>query len=215
MKYTLLLLALLSLSSALVAQQQPSPAEARLRDALKKLSVRVTTAESALATAQAAQAAAEAENKDLAAKLEASGKEVKNLKAELSASKAAADKASKEQQAKLEAQQKEIARLNESLAKWKEGYGKLADIAKATEAKRAELETKSIQLQRKVEDREDKNRELFKLGSEILDRYKNFGLGTALLAREPFTGITRVRLQELVQDYGDKLADQKARPAKP
>lgn len=197
------------------AQQQPSPVEARLRDALKKLSARVTTAENAAATAQAAQLAAEAQNKELTAKLEASVKEAGDLKIARAADKAAAEKNSAEQAARIAAQAQEIARLNESLAKWKEGYGKLTELAKATEAKRAELDTKAIVLQRKVEDREDKNRELFKIGNEILDRYKNFGLGAALSAREPFTGITRVKLQTQVQDYADKLVDQKVKSGKP
>ena len=52
----------------------------------------------------------------------------------------------------------------------------------------------------------------YKTGSEILSRYENFGLGEAIVAREPFVGITRVKLQNLIQEYGDKLADQKIKP---
>ena len=211
MKHLLLALFLPTLG---FAQQPSSPVEARLRDALKKLTTRVTNAESALANAQVAQAAAETQNKELSAKLEASVKEMGELKVAKAADRAAAEKNRAEQAAKIAAQQQEIARLTESLAKWKEGYGKLTDLSRATEAKRAELDTKVIALQRKVDDRENKNRELFKLGNEILDRYRNFGLGTALTAREPFTGITRVKLQTLVQDYADKLADQKVKPEK-
>jgi hypothetical protein len=60
-----------------------------------------------------------------------------------------------------------------------------------------------------VADRETKNLELFKTGNEILDRYEKFSLGDALGAKEPFIGITRVKLQEFVQDYKDKLTAQK------
>lgn len=210
-----LLFALLLPVLGLAQQPQPSPAEARLRDALKKLTLRVTTAENSLATAQAAQMAAEALNKDLTTKLEASTKEAAELKSGRAADKTAAEKAIAEQATTIAAQQQEIARLNESLARWKEGYGKLTALAKATEARRAELDTQVIVLQRKVEDREEKNRTLYKLGNEVLDRYQNFGLGSALAAREPFTGITRVKLQTQVQDYADKLADQKVKPGKP
>jgi hypothetical protein len=45
-----------------------------------------------------------------------------------------------------------------------------------------------------------------------LTRYEKFGLGQALSAREPFTGITRVKLESQVQDYEDKIADQKVKP---
>jgi hypothetical protein len=50
--------------------------------------------------------------------------------------------------------------------------------------------------------------ELYKLGNEILTRYEKFGLGEALQAKEPFVGVSRVKLQALVQDYKDKLLDQ-------
>jgi hypothetical protein len=42
---------------------------------------------------------------------------------------------------------------------------------------------------------------------EILDRYEKFGLGDAILAREPFTAAKRVKFQNLVQDLSDKLTD--------
>ena len=45
------------------------------------------------------------------------------------------------------------------------------------------------------------------MGKEILDRYENFAFGKALLAREPFTGLAKVRLEEQVQDYKDQLTD--------
>ena len=73
------------------------------------------------------------------------------------------------------------------------------------------LAGESIVLKRKLEDRERKNAELFKLGNEILTRYEKFGLGDALAAREPFTGLARVKLENLVQDYQDKIADQKVK----
>ena len=36
--------------------------------------------------------------------------------------------------------------------------------------------------------------------------------GEALTAREPFVGVTRVKFENLIQDYQDKLADQKIKP---
>ena len=49
---------------------------------------------------------------------------------------------------------------------------------------------------------------MFRLANEVLDRYAQFGLGTAISAREPFVGITKVKFQNLVQDYQTKLTDQ-------
>jgi hypothetical protein len=42
---------------------------------------------------------------------------------------------------------------------------------------------------------------------EILDRYEKFGLGDAILAREPFTAAQRVKFQTLTQDFANDLTD--------
>jgi chromosome segregation ATPase len=92
---------------------------------------------------------------------------------------------------------------------WTTGYNQYVQFANKTEAERAKLAVQVIMLQRVVEDRERKNLTLFTTGNEILDRYEKFSLGDALSAKEPFVGITRVKLQEFVQDYKDKLTAQK------
>ena len=43
-------------------------------------------------------------------------------------------------------------------------------------------------------------------------RLENFSYGTALAAREPFVGATRVKLENEVQGYKDKLLDPKLKP---
>ncbi|HUB66668.1 MAG TPA: hypothetical protein VL981_04205 [Candidatus Methylacidiphilales bacterium] len=91
---------------------------------------------------------------------------------------------------------------------WKEGYYQYVQLAQTTEAARRQLAQQDAGLQRLVDDRERKNFALYKVGSEILTRYEQFSLGDALAAKEPFTGIYRVKLETLVQDYKDKLLDQ-------
>ena len=59
-----------------------------------------------------------------------------------------------------------------------------------------------------MDDRELKNLELYKTGREILTRYEKFGLGDAIGAKEPFVGLSRVKLENLVQDYKSKLLNQ-------
>jgi hypothetical protein len=92
---------------------------------------------------------------------------------------------------------------------WTTGYDQYVDFSTKTESERAKLAVQVITLQRVVADRETKNLELFKAGNDILDRYEKFSLGDALSAKEPFIGITRVKLDEFVQDYKDKLSVQK------
>jgi hypothetical protein len=187
---------------------QPASAETRLREMLRNTILQLRAAETERAALQAAQAESAAKEKALTEQVEA-------LTKQSAADKDAADKAITDLKAKVADQDTQITQLKDALEKWKEGYAKAADIANAKEAERAKLASQVILLDRKVADRETKNAELFRIGSEILRRYERFGLGDALAAREPFVGIARVKLENQVQDYQDKLLDQKIKPGQP
>jgi chromosome segregation ATPase len=98
---------------------------------------------------------------------------------------------------------------------WKTGYDQYVQFANQTEAAREKLAAQAIMLQRLVDDRERKNLDLYNTAQEILTRYEQYGLGEALLAKEPFIGVTKVKLQELVQDYKDKLLSEKIKIGEP
>jgi hypothetical protein len=197
---------LLTLVGAGLARAEGADAnEAKLRDALKNATLQLRSAETERATLQTAQAALTEEKKTLEAKFE-------TLRKETIAERAANDKALAALKAETAAQSAEIAKLKEALEK-SDGTGKqAAALAAAKEADRAKLAADIIVLQRKVEDRETKNLALFKTANEILTRYEKFSLGEALAAREPFVGTTRAKLETLVQEYQDKLLEQRAKP---
>lgn len=176
--------------------------DARLRETLRSLTLRLRSAETERNNLLTEKAQFEQEKKALTEKINALTKQ------------AAADKETiATLTTKSGDQEKQLGETKEALDKWKAGYDQIAAAGKKSEAERAQLADESIILKRTVTDRETKNAELFKLGNEILRRYEKFGLGEALSAREPFTGITRVKLENLVQDYQDKLADAKVKPA--
>ena len=79
----------------------------------------------------------------------------------------------------------------------------------AAEAEQAKLASRIIVLQRQLDTAITRNLALFKLGNEILTRYEHFGLGDALAAKEPFTQNARVKLENFVQEYQDKLGEQR------
>ena len=112
--------------------------------------------------------------------------------------------------AKLTDQETSMAKLKETLEKLQQAYRNGEEVARAKEAERAKMAADLILLQRRTADLQTKNSALFKLGGEILTRYEKFSLGEALSAKEPFVGITRVKLENLVQDYQDKLIEQRA-----
>lgn len=172
----------------------PSAVDQRLREALKNTMLQLRTAETERANLQAAQAENELKNKELSAKVEALTKQ------STAAEKTAANQAG------------EITRLKEALAKWETAYNEAVNLAQQTESQRQKSAADVIALRRQVADQQTKNAEMFRLANEILKRYENFGLGRALTAKEPFVGITRVKLENLMQDYGDAIADQKIKP---
>ena len=201
--FALLLLTLVA-SSSLLAADKMSPAEQKMRETIRNTMVQLRDANTKLATAQAAQADDEEKIKDLQGQLDA-------LTKKTTAQKKSDDQTIDDLKTKLMNDDLQINHLTESLARWKLGYAKLADYAKATEAKRADLASKIIQMDRLIAEQKAKNAEMYRLGMEVLDRYAKFGLGTAIMAREPFVGITKVKFETLLQDYQNKLTDQTIR----
>ena len=171
--------------------------DARVKQMLQTLTGRLRAAETERNTLLSDKAQLEQEKKTLTGKVDALNKQVAEDKAKLDT---------------LDAKQKELDDTKESLAKWKAAYEQIQTAARKSDAERSKLASESILLKRRVDDRERKNLELFKTANEILTRYEKFGLGEALSAKEPFTGITRLKLENQVQDYQDKIADERVKP---
>lgn len=204
MRTRFLILAAALLGLPLTAQEDPAAMEAKLRESLRgtMLQLRTTEAERARLDAEltALKAQSERQIKDLTAKLEES------LKAADEDQALAAKKITGLEQ-KLAAEQARTTAFAASLEKWKASYHQIVDIARAKDAERLRLLDKSLRLEHTVADRERRNLELYQTAKEILERYENFAFGKALLAREPFTGLAKVKLEEQVQDYKDQLTD--------
>jgi chromosome segregation ATPase len=196
------------------AQDAPESAESRLRDALRTTMLQLRDAQNQVATAQATQAQSDKDNADLKAKVDALNAQVAALTKQAADDKAAADKSIADLKSQNADQATQIGKLNDALAAWEKDDKQYQQIAKDKEAARAQLAGQVLVLQRTIDDREMKNVQLYDLANEILTRYEKYGLGEALLAKEPFVGITRVQLQELVQDYRDKISDQRVSPGK-
>jgi len=207
MKITFRILALAvitAFSSPLIAADKVNPVEQKMRETIRSTMIQLRDANAKLATAQSAQAEAEDKIKELQGKLE-------ELSKKTDSERKTANETIDDLKTKLATQDLQVAHLSESLGKWKYGYAKMAEYAKQTEAKRADLASKIIILDRRIADQQIKNAEMYRLGNEVLDRYAQFGLGTAISAREPFVGITKVKFQNLVQDYQTKMTQQTVR----
>lgn len=207
----LLIMGLLFLgANTLLASEKKgvNPAEQKMRETIRNTMIQLRDANTKLASSQAAQVEAEEKVKELQNQLD-------ELTKKSSLEKKTANETIDDLKNKLASSELQVNHLSESLSKWKLGYAKLAEYAKATEGKRGEYASKCIILERKIADQQLKNAEMYRLGNEVLDRYAQFSLGTAIAAREPFVGITRVKFQNLIQEYQNKLSDQTIRHESP
>ena len=186
--------------------------EARMKQQLIATTQQLKALQQEKATIQSAQTVLETTNKTLDKQVKDQAKRLEELAAEMKKEKESAKTREDEQIARITRLDGELAKFKVSLDKWQAAHATIADIAKKKEAERAKFSAKAADLERKVADLRAKNSELYKVGSEILARYEKFGLGEALAAREPFTGNARVKLQNIVQDYNDKLLNQTAKP---
>jgi chromosome segregation ATPase len=194
---------------------QQATVESRLRDALRNTMLQLRDAQGQVATLQATQAQSDKDNADLKAKIDALNTQVATLTKQSANDRAVSDQVIADLKTQVARQADEIKRVNEALTEWKAAYNQVSQLAEAKEKARADFALQAALSQRTVEDRERKNLALYQLGNEILVRYEKFSLGEALGAKEPFAGLTRVKLQELVQDYKDKLLDQTAISGQP
>jgi chromosome segregation ATPase len=165
--------------------------ETKLRETLRNTMLQLRTAQNDRAALQASQAENDAKLKKLTSQVE-----------NLTKRATEAEKASAEQQAQL-------AKFKEAVQQWEGAYKQAVDLANTKETALAKLAGEVSDLQHRVADQQTRNAALFRTANEILTRYERFGLGEALAAKEPFVGVTRVKLENLVQDYEDKLADEK------
>jgi chaperonin cofactor prefoldin len=80
-------------------------------------------------------------------------------------------------------------------------YRELAQTLKEVETERDSLRTTQNAKDRELTACVDKNAQLYLLGNEVLDRMDNQGVWSAIKDKEPFTKISRTRLENLIDDY--------------
>ncbi len=82
------------------------------------------------------------------------------------------------------------------------------DLAQ-TQAQRTQAESALATRGQQVASCEDKNIKLYQHGRDLIAQCTDKSASAALLRIEPFTGIARVRLENLLEEYRDKLDAQK------
>ncbi|AHF89894.1 hypothetical protein OPIT5_06310 [Opitutaceae bacterium TAV5] len=196
----------LCLSGVALAQQPADAAaqtELRLREALRATTLQLRSAQTDLAALQLVKDEIEKER-------DAFKKELAAVKKQAEADRAAAEKTAEALNKQIGEKDTKIAELTATGAQWKKTAEDTNALALKLDAERNRLEAVSAEWERRAADRETRNVALVRLSQEILTRLERFGLGDALTAREPFVRTKRVELQTLVQDYADRITDNKA-----
>jgi chromosome segregation ATPase len=160
----------------------------------------------------------QAENADLAAQKSAVEKQadekLKAAAAELDSSR----KASKSAQAALHGQ------LDAAAAAQAELTRKLAEANQQIAAQTSQQQAAAEQLKRTQQELdaskasnlscETKNTQLYQYSRELMTRYQQKGVWAALAQKEPVTGIKEVGIENVLQEYQQKLDTQRVKPAK-
>jgi chromosome segregation ATPase len=191
-----------------------SDGEARLRDQLKKVIVQLREAQDEASALQAKQAAVDKQTQDFTAQIDALKQQLAGAKGQ-SAGALDAKKSLDAAETRAKAAEGQLAQLQTTLTKWQDAYKQAADVARTRDADAKSLAATNAGLQDQATRCVAKNVALYKTASEILDRYAHIGWDDVLEQKEIFTQHARVELENQVQDYDDKLRDQKLSPAAP
>jgi len=181
--------------------QAQADAEQRLRDALRQTTLQLRQLQDENAELRAKQQAAE---QQLAAKPKATAAD---------AQLAGARRALEAKTAAAATLQQQLDDAQKALAEWQQARQQAVDLARKRDADATRYQALYEQDEARAHSCEQKNAQLYTLGNELLEHYRNKGLWDTLRDDEPFTGVHRVQLEKLAQDYHDKLLDQQVQPA--
>jgi chromosome segregation ATPase len=113
----------------------------------------------------------------------------------------------------LEAAKSEKDALAAKLAETEKQRAETLAKLRETETERRRLEALGARQKETIVVCQGNNAKLYQYGAELLDQYNRKSCGDALLQFEPVTGIKRVEIENLVEDYRERLDEQKLPPA--
>lgn len=97
-------------------------------------------------------------------------------------------------------------RMQELITKFRETAQTLKDVETERSAFKQSLASRDAELNQCVE----RNVALYKLNGEVIARLENHGVWSRVASAEPFTRIKRTQLENLIEDYKYRAAEQQA-----
>ena len=183
----------------------PSPQQALLKaqGLLKQLAQQKTSVEVDLAKARAETAAKDQAVNALQADLKDKQQEIVAAQAGLTG----ATQKNTNLESDLTRTKERLAKTEQTLREVVAKYKDKATTLRTTERAKEDLETNLTKTAAELKDSEQKNLALYTLNQQILARYEQKSTWDVLLQKEPLTGIKRVEVETLLQEYSGKNAD--------
>lgn len=185
------ILAVLSVVAVSATHAQAQSETDRLREALRTATTQARALEDQRTALQAKITQVEHDNAALKAQRDAAKAEVRQVK--------------KDYREAVTQFNERLEERNQTLEKWKEAYAEAATVARTKDAERAQFEAEANATKVSLKACTAKNQQLVKVGRELLHHYETVTLGDALLAQEPLIGIRRTQVQNLLQDYAERV----------
>lgn len=182
--------------------------EERLRAQLRNTTAQLQQAQNELAALKAGQAgpAGAASGKDSP---EALRKALDAAQAQLATERQARDGLEQSARASHAQVQAVADKASAQIAQYRNAYEELLKLARNAESERKKLTDEAGAQRAALTMCQEKNARLYAVGLEILDAYEKVGIGTVIAARQPFAAQSRVKYEQIAQEYGDKLYEGK------
>ncbi|RQO33522.1 hypothetical protein DBR37_15115 [Herminiimonas sp. KBW02] len=185
--------AIVVMLASAAAQAQNQSMEERLRAQLRITTTQLQQAQNELAAFKGGAAAP------------STPADIEKVKKDLSNSQAAERKAREQLSGVKQQNQAALDKAHAQIAQYRGAYDELLKLARASEAERQRLALDTSTQARAVSQCEAKNAQLYAVGQEILQAYESVDMATVMSARQPFAAQSRVKLDQIAQQYGDKL----------
>jgi len=194
-KTTGILAVLLSVGLLLSASHvQAQSMEERLRTQLRMTSQQLQALQSEQAQMQAARASAEAQR-------DGALENIKRLEVKLKRAQGKAE----ELVSQKDTIQTQVNESRKQVGAIKQVYDDLLVVSRNTESERASLQARLVERDQALGACITKNEQMYEVGKDMLEALEQVSTVNLLKLRQPFASTGRVKFEEMVQVFGDKL----------
>jgi chromosome segregation ATPase len=197
------------------AMAEQASVEDRLREALRRTTIELRALQDSQAGQQAALREATKQKDLLKQSLDLQNARIAELEGQAAQASVLEQREAALRQDFLAVQANNDALL-EALKQWQAAYEEVAAVARTKDGERQRAEAGLAQTRETLSVCQQKNDKLVSVADDILNLYQSQDFVSVLIrSYEPVLGLQKVELQNIVQDYQDKILDQRFSPPAP